>query len=453
MRTLTLKRENSTVARHTKFFVFIEDSHLATAEIDGVKVRPIGYIRNGESVTYTVADHEARFFVVYGQVGLSFVAESVTIPEGDTPLYLIGYAANTATYGSRFVFRNVTAAVTTDGRNKARKRKQSVKTALGITLIVLFCLLYSISYGIGVAAIEYASNDLFLFDPVTYQTVTYKELSLELPKDAKETSPNSYEFDLLPSYGKAQFSPPASVRFRFTSYEKVTLDEATLTDYALSVMKDEIGQKLPENIVTEDGLIYFDDSRSRIYFYESESRYYVIYLTYSINDSRVPFETVQEIRSHTASSVTVTNNPDWTPKPAVPTDFVFKDLTLTLDSYYTEAQGPDEAIFQSYKYAVQINRFAVSEQGEDVKTPSDFAWQIIKERPESYAVRTRVGTDENGLLSFELRSTDQTPITFCDVYVYEHEGYYYTVAIYTHKTRYLDNLEYITEIAQSVRFE
>jgi hypothetical protein len=153
-----------------------------------------------------------------------------------------------------------------------------------------------------------------------------------------------------------------------------------------------------------------------------------------------------------ALSAFIKNDPAWKPAPTVSTDFAFHELTLTLDNRYTETNDTSSSLLKSPKYTVQINRFAISEQSEEIKTTEDFAWELLIDRPKDFDAETRSVVTENGLFYFILSSPDQPSIYYA-VFVYESDTHYYTVAIGAPKMRFNDNFDYITEIAKSVRFE
>ena len=76
MRNLIINREHSDIAAKDTYLVYIEDHAVPECKIDGVWVRRLGTIRDGETARFRIADREAMLFVVKNKITRNFISVS-----------------------------------------------------------------------------------------------------------------------------------------------------------------------------------------------------------------------------------------------------------------------------------------------------------------------------------------------------------------------------------------
>lgn len=128
MRKLTIKREKTFVASLMKMKVYIQDDSCYETEINGVKCRKIGTIKNGEEKTFEIGEEATRVYVIADSLSKKFCSEFCPIPEGNEDIYLTGKNVFSIASGNPFRFNNLTDAEALENRKKGK--------GLGIALTI-----------------------------------------------------------------------------------------------------------------------------------------------------------------------------------------------------------------------------------------------------------------------------------------------------------------------------
>ena len=133
MRELTIRREKRFTACLVKMKVYLEDPVQGELEINGVRCRKLGELKNGEEKTFSVGEEAARVYVIADKLSKSFCNEFYLLPEGQEPVRLTGRNRYNPAAGNAFRFDNNDSSLV----QQARKRS----TRVGIIVLVLCVLL------------------------------------------------------------------------------------------------------------------------------------------------------------------------------------------------------------------------------------------------------------------------------------------------------------------------
>lgn len=427
MRLLTLRREMSPISPKEPFSVYIEDPAYATTAINGVRVRPIGALRGGETLTVQINDQSAAFFVVQGELGKSFVAEALTLPAGDQDLFLIGSAVRDTLNGTHFYFHGITTASTLNHRKKGYEQK---RTAMKVGLIVLIALLAVALFTVPLMMLADSPKNPINF--IGWNSYTYEEISLKLPPEYTEELSGAYRNgDILITVSHVAKNPS---------------DGDTLADHAFYVMRSTTRASSRDHIKTESGVTYFiykgaNAPYVRKAFFQSESRFYE--LDFSTGD--ISREELLKI----ASSVSVESDPALKNAPAEKKIFTFGEVSVTLNNTYESTAEGDVMVIRNSRFTLQIEKIRQTNINGDHGVIRDLAKYLVNNLPEGTITSRNVYENPDGTCFFEFRTTDDAKTHYVHV-VKASTGDYYVIIFSAYKLHYDQNEEYRDEIISSV---
>lgn len=139
MRKLTIKRQKSFVACLVKMKVYIQDDTCYDIEINGVKCRKIGTIKNGEEKAFEIGEEATRVYVIADSLSKKYCSEFYPISEGNEDIYLTGKNRFSMASGNAFRFDNLTDPEAIENRKKG---KGIVLAKMIIAGIIGFCIGY-----------------------------------------------------------------------------------------------------------------------------------------------------------------------------------------------------------------------------------------------------------------------------------------------------------------------
>ncbi len=105
MRYLTITRKKTFVASLVKMKVYIEDESNELTIAD-VPCKKLGEIKNGETVTFEIDEHEAKIFVIADTLSKGYCSEFYQLPDGFEDIRLVGQNKFNMARGNAFVFEN-----------------------------------------------------------------------------------------------------------------------------------------------------------------------------------------------------------------------------------------------------------------------------------------------------------------------------------------------------------
>ena len=135
MRNLIISREDSALARDDEYLVYIEDYAIPECKVDGLPVRKLGTIKNGEIARFRIADHEAKVFVVKNKFTRNYSNACYHVDEGNTDVFLSGKCTKKLLKFNPFCFENGDSPEVEQFRSKI-KRKRTMKF-LGISAVLI----------------------------------------------------------------------------------------------------------------------------------------------------------------------------------------------------------------------------------------------------------------------------------------------------------------------------
>lgn len=105
MRYLAITRKKTFVASLIKMKVYIEDESNELTIAD-VPCKKLGEIKNGETVTFEIDEHEAKIFVIADTLSKGYCSEFYQLPDGFEDIHLVGQNKFNMARGNAFVFEN-----------------------------------------------------------------------------------------------------------------------------------------------------------------------------------------------------------------------------------------------------------------------------------------------------------------------------------------------------------
>ena len=105
MRFLSIERKRSPAACLSTVKVYIEDPVEGEREIDGVRCRQLGTLRNGEKANFRISEAAARVFVICGLGGKDGRGDCYCVPAGSANIALSGQRIMKPAAGNPFRFK------------------------------------------------------------------------------------------------------------------------------------------------------------------------------------------------------------------------------------------------------------------------------------------------------------------------------------------------------------
>lgn len=138
MRNLIINREHSDIAAKDTYLVYIEDHAVPECKIDGVWVRRLGTIRDGETARFRIADREAMLFVVKNKITRNYSNSCYHIDEGvGGDVFVSGKCEKNMLKFNPFKFDGDASYEVEEFRAKVRKKK----TAWFIGILAAFVMI------------------------------------------------------------------------------------------------------------------------------------------------------------------------------------------------------------------------------------------------------------------------------------------------------------------------
>lgn len=173
MRTLTIKRNKTSVAFLAKLKVYIEDSIQNELEISGVPCRKLGELKNGEEKTFQIGDNAAKVFVISDKLSRNYSNDYYPLPAGTEPVYLTGKNCYDLRAGHPFRFDGVTDEAVLANRKKGNN--------MG-TLVMIAALVVGLAVGFVSSFLNQESNapkDFSVYGMTITLTEAFDEESFE----------------------------------------------------------------------------------------------------------------------------------------------------------------------------------------------------------------------------------------------------------------------------------
>lgn len=209
MRNLTIRREKSAAASSVPIRIYIEDPDLGDILINGLPCRLLGTLANGEKATFTIEDEEAKLFALSPKQSTDQCHEYLTLPEGESDLFIRGQNHFNPLAGNPFQFQGVTEEEVLEYRKKGQKKGVAALVGIIAAVVVLLGALLAI---------------FLLREPANAKEFTSDGMTITLTED--------FEREFLDGFTAACKSPEAAM---FAVKEEFTLmegaEDLTIEEY------------------------------------------------------------------------------------------------------------------------------------------------------------------------------------------------------------------------------
>ncbi len=135
MRNLIISREHSDAAAKDAYVVYIEEHAVPECKIDGIWVRRLGTVRDGEIARFRIADREAKVFVVKNKLTRNYSNACYHIDEGESDVFLKGRCVKNPWKLDPFRFEEEDSYEVEQFRAKVKKKRTMV--ALGVVAVLI----------------------------------------------------------------------------------------------------------------------------------------------------------------------------------------------------------------------------------------------------------------------------------------------------------------------------
>jgi len=88
MRKLTVIRKKSLVSALLKAYLYIESHDRTDLILNGKKLKEVGVLKNGDSITIEIPEQEITIFIVHDKLAPKISNTSYTIPKGTNDITL-----------------------------------------------------------------------------------------------------------------------------------------------------------------------------------------------------------------------------------------------------------------------------------------------------------------------------------------------------------------------------
>ena len=236
MRTVTIQRRKSAVGALVAYKVYAEDPS-AAFKVDGIPCRLLGTLKNGESKGFEVDNEACRLFVVAGKMSRNYCFDMVSLPAGDSDLFLSGQSHFSLLTGNPFRFDGEPSGET------AARRAHGLRRG---TTVFCIALVVGILIGLGIGFwIVHEYREQHAHDGKTFtkegMSITLDRDFIYLPSDVCLASYSSTEASVF--VVKEAFS------------DENGLQDYTVTQYGRAMIK---ANKSDATLKSEEGLTYFE---------------------------------------------------------------------------------------------------------------------------------------------------------------------------------------------------
>ena len=233
---VTIQRRKSVVGALVAYKVYLEDP-TADFKIDGVPCRLLGKLKNGESKGFEVDEEARRLFVIAGKMSRHYCFDMVSLPAGDSDLFLSGQSHFSLLTGNPFRFDGEASGETVARRVRGLRRGTTV---FCIALVIGILIGFGLGFWIVHEYRERHAND--------DKTFSKAGMSITLDRDFYYL-PNE---KFIATYSKKDASVLV-VKEAFADYDG--LKDFTLTQYGRETIRV---NKVDATLQTEEGLTYFE---------------------------------------------------------------------------------------------------------------------------------------------------------------------------------------------------
>ncbi len=124
MKTVTIRRNKTFVGCAAKLKVYLEDPDGTDLTIDGLALRKLGELRNGEEKSFEIpeSDRDRRLYVAFDKMSREICNDFYVIPAGEGDLSLSGKCHFNPAIGNAFRFDGNTGAEVTENRKSAKRK-------------------------------------------------------------------------------------------------------------------------------------------------------------------------------------------------------------------------------------------------------------------------------------------------------------------------------------------
>lgn len=212
--------------------------------VQGVRYRLLGLLKNGETRTFEIGEEEQNLFVFFTNSSKNYCNDTYLIPAGMEDVQLSGMPRYNPVNGGAFRFDGEATEV------QVKNRKRS--TRAGIIVLVAAVV-------VGIVIGLWQSG---LFDgPAKPKEFTYAGMSITLTNKFTEENGSEYadtDYDMVYNSGSVAV---ATFRETFASLPDEYNKNTPLTEYARLLLA---ANDMPANteIKSEDGLVWFEDEYS-----------------------------------------------------------------------------------------------------------------------------------------------------------------------------------------------
>lgn len=176
MRNVTIRRNKSFVGSLVSAKIYVEDMTYGDTQINGIRCRKLGELKNGQEDTYQVSENAVKIFVIADKMSKGFCSEFYQLPFGTEPVLLTGQNRFSLFSGNAFRFDNNTDPVALENRSRGK--------AKGISVLIISVIIGVIIGGlIGLGALGGAPEA---------KTFTKDGMSIALTDDFEEMSAENY---------------------------------------------------------------------------------------------------------------------------------------------------------------------------------------------------------------------------------------------------------------------
>lgn len=231
MRNLTITRKKSFVASLAAMKVYIEDPSSVEIDINGIRCRKLGVLKNGSSATFEIPEEALKVFVIFDSASKEYCNDCYQLPEGSDDITLTGKNKYNPALGNAFVFdNNTTVPLVT------KKKKSAVGTIVFVASIV-------IGIFVGLAASG-------VFNIVRPKTFTYQNFSVTLTSAFEKVGGQSDNYDVAYDSSDVAVLVLKEEKSLFKGHNLKTVDDYLELSIDVNAKKTTVKHK--------DGLSYFE---------------------------------------------------------------------------------------------------------------------------------------------------------------------------------------------------
>lgn len=235
MRVLTMIRHKSFVGCAAKAKVYIDDP-AGELDINGVRCRKLGELKNGQQQSFPISDAPCRIYVVADKISRSYCNEYFALPEGQEPVFLSGKYTFDPGRGNAFRFDGNETPEILALRKQGRAKGIAVLAVAAVIGVIVGWLAVSLLMGL----------------PAQEKVFQDEGFSITLTEDFKSSSQEGFELCYLSQ--KVGISVLTDEISQLPNRENTSVEE-----YAQLVITS---NNVNSSVRKQDGLVYFEFDRT-----------------------------------------------------------------------------------------------------------------------------------------------------------------------------------------------